>query len=87
MHVEEIGFDDPYYIFRLVTDSPRREEPYLFDETQKGRFRIDKFDCTRPETEAEYVMVLFTLDMPETEGADIFIDGDMFQRRVCHTPP
>lgn len=81
MHVEEIGFDDPYYIFRLVTDSPRREEPYLFDETQKGRFRIDKFDCTRPDTEAEYVMVLFTLDMPEMEGADIFIDGDMFQRR------
>ncbi len=81
MHVADICFIDPYYHFTLETDVPRAGMPYQYDSTQKGRFRIRSADTDRSDTEAEYVMVHFTLDAPEIPDADIFIDGDMTLRR------
>lgn len=80
MGVEEITFAHPYYHISLQTDEPRAEAPYSYDQTQKGRFRIREYNSTDSDTEAEYVMVHFALDMPELQSKDIFIEGDLTNR-------
>lgn len=81
MHVADIDFIDPYYHFQLETDFPRRDSPYVYDSTQKGRYRVRSADSDDSDTEAEYVMVHFTLDAPEMPECDIFIDGDLTLRQ------
>ncbi len=81
MHVEGIDFIDPYYHFRLQTDVPRRGTSYLYDSTQKGRFRIRNADADNSDIGADYVMVHFTLDAPELPDYDLFIDGDLTLRQ------
>lgn len=84
MGVESIDFASPVYNMTLYTDRPRSSGGYLYDQTQHGRFLVregslapgDPFN----DTEADYVMTRFTLDMPELSGADIFLDGDFTSR-------
>ncbi len=81
MRVEGIGYYDPYYNFTLATDEPRSREPYSYDSTQFGRFTVREYDSTESDTEADYAVVHFTLDMEPRAGVDIFLDGDFTQRR------
>lgn len=81
MGISDISFEEPFYHITLITDESRATSPYTYDQTQHGRFRIRRLDADNSDTEAEYVMVHFTLDMPELADADIFIDGDFTQRR------
>lgn len=81
MGVEDISFASPVYNATLFTDTPRARVPYSYDSTQHGRFFIREASSARSDTEADYVMTHFTLDMPELQDADIFIDGDLTQRR------
>lgn len=81
MRVESLGYADPYYHATLYTDEPRSGLPYTYDSTQHGRFRIREYDSENSDTEADYMVTHFSLAMPELQGLDIFIDGDLTLRR------
>lgn len=81
MHVESVGFYDPYYNFTLTADTPRSSDSYLYDSTQHGAYVINAYNTDVPDTDAEYVVVHFTLNMPEIPDAMVFIDGDLVNRR------
>lgn len=80
MHVESIDRIGSYYHFTLTTDTPRKNEMYLYDQTQHGRFTIREYDSDRSDTEADYALVDFTLEIDELHGFDVYIDGDFTQR-------
>ncbi len=81
MGVERIEYFDPYYHYVLYTDERRDDEPYSYDQTQHGRYFIREYNSTDSDIEADYGVVHFTLDYPDTPGAMIFLDGDFVQRR------
>lgn len=81
MHVGEIVWADPLYHFVLETDTPRTFSPYSYDQTQHGRYFIREYNSSQSDVEADYGVVHFALEMPQLKDADIYIDGDMTQRR------
>lgn len=81
MGVSGISFAEPYYHATLYTDLPRAELPYTYDSTQHGRFRIREYESDNSDTNADYIMTHFSLEIPEQKGVDIFLDGDFVQRR------
>lgn len=81
MGVAEINYFDPYYHYSLYTDLPRADEPYSYDQTQHGRYFVREYNSVDSDTEADYGVVHFSLDMPDMPGTMIFLDGDFTQRR------
>lgn len=81
MGVEEMAYHEPYYHAKLFTDQPRKDEMYLYDQTQNGRFTIREYNSNNSDIEADYVVTHFTLDAPYMESAQIYIDGDFVNRR------
>lgn len=78
--VDQISFDAPIYNMQLFTDTPRAGKLYSYDSTQHGRFFVRASSSSRPDTEADYVMIHFALEMPELTDANIFLDGDFTER-------
>lgn len=72
MNVEAIDYEYPFYHQKLYDDYPRRNLPYLYDMTQRGRFKLVDTD-----EGGDYTVVHFTLDMDPIPGYDIFIEGDL----------
>lgn len=81
MGIDHIEFNEPYYHFVLTTDTPRESENYSYDQTQNGRFRVRRQNADNSDTEAEYAVVHFSLEYPESTDALIFLDGDFTDRR------
>lgn len=81
MGVAELSYAAPYYHATLKTDYQRTERPYVYDQTQFGRFKIREYNANDSDIESDYIITHFSLDMPEQPDIDIFIDGDMVQRR------
>ncbi len=81
MGVYEIAYAEPFYHMILGKDLPRYAEPYIFDQTQFGRFTIREYNSVASDIEADYVVVHFSLEMPELINTDVFLDGDFTQRR------
>ncbi|MCM1077116.1 MAG: DUF5103 domain-containing protein [Bacteroides sp.] len=81
MGVEHIKFASPIYNMWLYTNTPRAGTSYSYDSTQHGRFFIREASSSHSDTEADYVMTHFSLAMPELSGMDIFVEGDLTQRR------
>lgn len=81
MGVEEISYYDPYYHFKLITDEPRANGKYAYDQTQFGRFTVREYNSAQSDTEADYVVTHFTLDMPKRDDVGLFLDGDFTSRR------
>ncbi len=80
--VEAIDFQNPYRHFYLFVDEPRADKPYLYDQTQHGRYFIRRQGAAESDYEADYGVVHFELDMPQiSDGSMIFIDGDFVHRR------
>ncbi|MDE6563908.1 MAG: DUF5103 domain-containing protein, partial [Muribaculaceae bacterium] len=80
--VELIDFQNPYRHFYLFVDEPRADKPYLYDQTQHGRYFIRRQGAAESDYEADYGVVHFELDMPQiSDGSMIFIDGDFVHRR------
>lgn len=82
MNIDEIVYAAPIYNMVLATDHPRAGTSYLYDQTQNGRFFIREYNAVDPDTEADYTLNHFRLEMPELQGYDIFIDGDLTGRRM-----
>lgn len=81
MHVERVDYLYPNYHFYLFPDQGREESPYTYDQTQHGRFWIREYDSDNSDTEADYVVVHFYLDEPERRGQEIWLEGDVVERR------
>lgn len=81
MGEDHIEFHPPYYHHILNIDKPRRHREYRYDRTQHGRYFVREYNAEDSDTEADYVMVLFTLDMLPVPGCDIYLDGDFMLRR------
>lgn len=81
MNIENTEYIHPYYHSALYTDSTRDNLSYSFDSTQNGRFKIREYDSDDPDTQADYIIVHFTLDYPYEPDTMIFLDGDFTGRR------
>jgi len=80
--VDDIKYVYPYYHFNLITDSTRAYSQYLYDQTINGRFFVREYNSSEADTESDYVIVHFNLDAPYIPGRDIFIEGDITNRRL-----
>lgn len=81
MHVAAVEYLQPYYHFTLMEDEIRADQPYLYDQTQHGRYFIREYNSSESDVEADYVVVHFSLDAPEDPSQMIFLDGDFVHRR------
>lgn len=81
MRIAAIDYSAPYYHIWVQTDKERDSSPYSYDQTQHGRFTIREYNSDSSETDADYVVVHFTLEMPEMPSSDIFLDGDFTYRK------
>lgn len=81
MKVDNIQYFNPYYHYTLTTDESRADEPYSYDSTQHGRYFVREYNSDDSDVEADYGVVHFSLDYPDTSRALIFLDGDFTRRR------
>ena len=73
MFVDKVRFFDPYYYASVRVDDARKH--YLYDEDQNGKY-VYRTDGGRvADTGADYMQVLFQLDVPPMLDADIFVEG------------
>ena len=72
-----IEFEQPTYHFYLYTDLAREGGHYLFYEDLNGKYAILTEKANRPDTEADYVYVHFSLRAPQpfTDG-QVYVMGD-----------
>lgn len=66
----------------LEMDHPRADKSYQYDQTQYGRLRPRRDDSYEADTEADYVLVHFTLEAPYMTDRRVFIDGDLTGRAL-----
>lgn len=81
MNIDHVEWHDPCYHAFVSIDEPRYEQPYLYDRTQHGGYVIREYNAVHPDTEADYLLTHFTLVMPELAGTDVYLDGDLTNRR------
>ena len=81
MRVAGVTYFEPYYHHIPETDASRADAPYSYDEDQDGRFVVREYNSSESDVEADYTVVHFSLDYPETPGMMIFVDGDLTDRR------
>lgn len=90
--VENISFHNPYYHVTLYADLPRSRRTYQYDQDQNGRYLINCRGCNFPETDADYSVVHFALDVPPVLDGQIYIVGDLFNNvldeksRITYNP-
>lgn len=82
MGVDRIEYHAPYYNHYLITDKPRSSSSYLYDQTLRGGFVVREYNSDDGDTQADYVVVHFSLEMPELFDTDVFIDCDAFNRAL-----
>lgn len=81
MHTDSVKFGGSNWHAWLTPDEPRDWKDYVYDSTQRGRFKIDEYSADDPDLGADYVTVHFMLDHPELAGAEIYVDGDFALHR------
>lgn len=82
MGIEEYTLIEPYYHVKLLTDKPRAYDRYIYDEGQGGRFFPNLLFSDDPDIEADYLVTHFELEMPRLTDCDVYIEGDLTQRRL-----
>ncbi len=81
MGIEEYTLIEPYYHVKLLTDKPRAYSHHIYDEGQGGRFFPNLLFSDDPDIEADYLVTHFVLQMPRLPKDDVYIEGDLTQRR------
>jgi hypothetical protein len=72
-----IEFERPTWHFYPYSDLPRNGGHYLYYEDFNGRYSIQAEKATRPQTEADYVFVNFTLNVPQPyPDGQVYVMGD-----------
>ena len=80
MHVDHMERDGDYYHATLMTDKQRIN--YLYDQDQDGRYYVRNGDNENNDTESDYFMTHFTLQMPQLPGGDVFLFGNLTDNRM-----
>ena len=80
-NVDRIDFFDPYFHAILFPDERRRE--YRYDQDHNGRYLIRYSQAADSDTEADYLLVHFTLKIPKIRDGKVFIDGDFTNDVFC----
>lgn len=81
-NVAEIMAGNELYHVKLTTDQPRAFRAYIYDEDQAGRYFPDNFGTTKPDIDADYVVTSFELQMPELTSGNVYLEGDLTNRRL-----
>ncbi len=77
MRVARVEYFEPFYHATLYTDEPRKDEMYLYDKTQNGRFTIRNAETDDSDGRADYIVTHFSLATGEQlTGGKIYIDGE-----------
>ncbi len=80
MHVDSVRYADPMYHAYIAVDAERAGRGYVYDSTQRGRYKIDEYNATDPDLGADYIMTHFTLDYPEIMDGDVYVEGELALR-------
>ncbi len=76
MKVESLQYFDPYYHATLYIDELRNNN-YIYDEDQNGRFLVRYNDAIDDNIDADYFFVHFMLDVEKTlSNGNIFLEGE-----------
>jgi hypothetical protein len=76
--VWSINYIEPMYNVTLENHEPRMQKPYSYYEDLNGNFYIEVLNSDYPELEADYMLVHFTLDMPQPLlGGGIYVFGKL----------
>jgi hypothetical protein len=76
--VWSIDYMEPMYNVTLEKHEPRVQKPYSFREDLNGNFYIEVMNSDYPGMEADYMLVHFTLDMPQPLlGGGIYVFGKL----------
>lgn len=81
MGIEEYTLIEPYYHVKLLEDTPRAYSRYVYDEGQAGRFFPNLLFSDDPDIEADYLVTHFELKMPRLASGDVYLEGDLTNRR------
>ena len=77
MGVEAVEYFHPLYHVTLRTDLPRADEPYLYDQTQHGRYFIRNAEADNSATCADYMVTHFILNTAgPVQGGKIYLNGE-----------
>ncbi|MGL5786446.1 MAG: DUF5103 domain-containing protein [Bacteroidales bacterium] len=78
MGIESVSFHHPYYNVELQADQVRANRPYRYDQDQYGKYIIRALDVADSNTEADYFLTHFFLDMddPLINGR-IYVFGEL----------
>ncbi|MBR1804415.1 MAG: DUF5103 domain-containing protein [Muribaculaceae bacterium] len=77
MGVAAIDYVQPFYHATLYTDEPRRNQQYLYDQTQRGHFTIRNAEGNDSDVDADYVVTHFSLNTAgPLQGGHIFLEGE-----------
>ena len=77
MGVEAVEYFHPLYHVTLRTDLPRTDEPYIYDQTQHGRYFIRNAESDNSATCADYIVTHFFLNTAgPVQGGKIYINGE-----------
>lgn len=82
MRIDNVTHRSPYYHADVALDRPRNDSPYIYDSTQHGRFVIREYNSSRSDTEADYIVTHFALEMPRIDDCDVYLDGDFVHRHL-----
>ena len=80
MGVERTAWEDPLYHAWIKPAEPRCGRQYSYDQTQRGRYKIDEYNATDPDLGADYILTHFILEMDEIPDADVYVEGDLTLR-------
>lgn len=80
LRVDHMEFDDACYHATLFVDEQRIN--YLYDEEQNGRFLIRNGDNVENDTESDYFVTHFTLQMPQLAGGEVYLFGSLTNNRM-----
>lgn len=83
MGVDHIQFQDPLYDVVLTPGKPRADEPYVYDQTVNGQYTVRAWDSDRDraDTEADYMLVDFSLESPRLQQP-VVLEGELTERRL-----
>lgn len=79
MGVESYEYVHPYRHAKLRTDFVRADGSYSYDRTQYGRYTIRESDAEDSDTQADYMITNFSLQMPKLANGTIYLDGEFTQ--------
>lgn len=82
MGVAEYMLVEPLYHVKLLTDGKRADDHYIYDEDQAGRFYPNVLFSEEPDLEADYLVTHFELQMPKLRTGEVYLEGDLAQRRL-----